>query len=590
MKYLENACSLSGRIWRLRPSDERQSLAISQRFNLPLVLGDLLAARGINLEEVEDFLNPTLKQFLPDPSVFKDLDTAVERLLRALKEKEKIAVFGDYDVDGATSSAILHRYLSAVGADIVIYIPDRMREGYGPNAPALLTLAEQGVKLVITVDCGTTAFEPFEEAKKAGMDVIVIDHHIPDATLPSVTAVLNPNRFDESGVYGYLAAVGVCFIFLTGLNRALRVQGFFSQRVEPDLLALLDLVALGTICDVMPLKGLNRAFVTQGLKVMAARLNLGLKTLMDVSGIRDIPSTYHSGFILGPRVNAGGRVGKSDLGATLLTTGNPIQAEQIAHTLNELNQERQNIEQGVLEQAILQAEKQSHPLLICHGMNWHPGVIGIVAGRLKERFNRPSLVISLDENGVGKGSGRSITGIDLGFMIQEAKRQALLLGGGGHAMAAGFSIESHRIEELHNFLNDHINHHQYDLTPCLSIDSHLTLAGASVSLAQLLDSLAPYGQGNPSPRFIFENVRILKADVVGKDHIRCLLMDEGGERLSAISFRSLHSLLGETLLHSRGETLHIVGTLKLDSWQGEERVQLTIDDAMFARTLLRKAG
>jgi single-stranded-DNA-specific exonuclease len=574
MKYLENACSLSGRVWRLRPSDEMQALAISQRFNLPLVLGNLLTARGISLEKVEAFLNPTLKQFLPDPSTFKDLDIAVERLLRALKEKEKIAVFGDYDVDGATSSAVLYRYLSAVGADIVIYIPDRMREGYGPNALALLTLAEQGVKLVITVDCGTTASEPFEEAKKAGMDVIVIDHHMPDTKLPSVTAVLNPNRFDESGVYGYLAAVGVCFIFLAGLNRALRVQGFFSQKAEPDLLSLLDLVALGTICDVMPLKGLNRAFVTQGLKVMAARCNLGLKTLMDVSGIRDIPSAYHLGFILGPRVNAGGRVGKSDLGATLLTTEHPLQAEQIAHTLNELNQERQNIEQEVLEQAILQAEKQSHPLLICYGMNWHPGVIGIVAGRLKERFNRPSLVISLDENGVGKGSGRSITGIDLGFLIQEAKRQALLLG----------------IEELHNFLNDHINRHQYDLTPCLSIDNHLTLTGASVSLAQLLEILAPYGQGNPSPRFIFENVRILKANVVGKDHIRCLLTDEGGGRLSAISFRSLHSLLGETLLHSKGETLHIVGTLKLDSWQGEERVQLTIDDAMFARTLLRKAG
>lgn len=590
MKYLEDVLSLNGRVWRLRPSDERQALAISQLFNVPLILGDLLVARDIDLEEVEAFLNPTLKQFLPDPSSFKDLDIAVERLLRALQGKEKIAIFGDYDVDGATSSAILYRYLSTVGANIIIYIPDRMREGYGPNAPALLKLAEQGVRLVMTVDCGTTAFEPFEEAKKAGLDIIVIDHHMPDAKLPCVTAVLNPNRLDESGAYGYLAAVGVCFIFLAGLNRALRVQGFFSQGSEPDLLGLLDLVALGTICDVMPLKGLNRAFVAQGLKVMAARRNLGLKTLMDVAGVRDIPSAYHSGFMLGPRVNAGGRVGKSDLGATLLTTGNSLQAEQIAHTLNELNQERQNIEQEVLEQALLQAEQQSHPLLICYGINWHPGVIGIVASRLKERFNRPSLVISIDENGIGKGSGRSITGIDLGMLIHVAKQRELLLGGGGHAMAAGFSIENRRMEEFHNFLNDHINSNPYDLTPSLSIDSYLTLKGVSVSLAQLLERLAPYGQGNPSPRFIFENVRILKADVVGKEHIRCLLTDEGGGRLSAISFRSLHSLLGETLLCSKGEALHIVGTLKLDSWQGEERVQLTIDDAMFVRPLLRKAS
>lgn len=590
MKYLEGCSSLNGRTWRLRPSDERQGLALAQRFDLPLIVANLLVGRGVTIEEAETFLNPRIKHFLPDPSIFKDLDVAVSRIIRALQENEKIAIFGDYDVDGATSSALLYRYLSIVGGHVMIYIPDRILEGYGPNAAALLKLAEQGVTLVITVDCGTTAFEPLEQAKKAGVDVIVVDHHMPEPKLPSTVAMINPNRLDESGAWGYLAAVGVCFILLVGLNRALRAQGFFGQTSEPDLSGFLDLVALGTVCDVVSLKGLNRAFVARGLEVMAARRNLGLKTLMDVAAVREAPTAYHLGFILGPRINAGGRVGNSSLGVKLLTTQDPVLAQNMARTLDMLNQERQQIEQEVLAQAMVQAKGQPHPVLLSHGVNWHQGVIGIVAGRLKERFNRPSLVISIDENGIGKGSGRSVAGVDLGALVHAAKKHGLLLNGGGHAMAAGFSVERQRMKEFHDFLNHRLQHDKVNLTPYLGIDGHLTLKGASTKLAELLKRFSPYGQGNPLPRFVFENVRVVKADIVGKDHVRCLLTDETGGRLLAIAFQSLHSPLGEALLQSKGEALHIVGTLKLDSWLGQERVQVTIEDAIFARALLRQTG
>ena len=582
--------SLNGRLWQMRSSEEREALTIAQRFDLPLVLAHLLTARGISLAQTDSFLNPKLKSFLPDPSSFKEVDKAVERVVQALHKKEKIAIFGDYDVDGATSSALLYRYLSQLGAEVCLYIPDRLKEGYGLNTPALLKLAAQGVTLVLTVDCGTTAFEPCQEAKKAGLDLIILDHHLPEDKLPEAFAVINPNRLDETGLYGNLAAVGVCFIFLTGLNRTLRSKGAFAQRPEPDLLSLLGLVALGTLCDVMPLTGLNRAFVSQGLKVMAARHHVGMKALLDVGGVKERPTAYHAGFILGPRVNAGGRVGKADLGTLLLTTENCQEAEAIAQTLNTLNQERQMIEQEVLEQAILQAEYQSSAVLICHGLNWHPGVIGIVAGRLKERFNRPALVISVDEKRVGKGSGRSLPGIDLGMLIHKAKQKNFLLAGGGHAMAAGFSIEEDKIKHFHAFLNQDIQELGYDLTPRLTIDAHLSVEGASVDFVRLLDRLAPYGQGNPAPRFLFENLRLLKADIVGQHHIRCLFGGEGGGRLSGICFRSLLTPLGEALLKAKGETFHGVGTLKVDAWQGEDRVQFILEDGMPGRAARRKAS
>jgi single-stranded-DNA-specific exonuclease len=589
-EYFDTVLSLCGQRWRLRSYDELQSLAISQKFNLPLTLSNLLVSRGITVEKAGDFLSPTLKRLLPNPAFFKDLNKTVERLIIALERNHKIVIFGDYDVDGATSSAVLYRYLKEVGGDIFIYIPDRMKEGYGPNIPAFLNFSKQGIKLIVTVDCGTTSFEPLQQAKTLGIDVIVIDHHVPEDSLPPAYAILNPNRLDESGAYNYLAAVGMCFILLVGLNQRLREKGFFQHKPEPDLMSLLDLVALGTICDVMPLKDLNRAFVVQGLKVMKARRNLGLKALMDVAAIHEAPSPYHLGFILGPRVNAGGRVGQADLGATLLTTENSTEAERIAYTLNNFNQMRQEIEQEVLMQAVSQAEKQANPILICQGRNWHQGVIGIVASRLKERFFRPTLIISVNDEGIGKGSGRSVSGLNLGALIHAAKQKGLLMEGGGHAMAVGFVLDIHNIQAFEEFLNEQIQSSPFDLTPELVIDGHLTLKGALNKFVENLNLLGPYGQGNPSPRFLFENLSVVSTGIVGKEHIKCVLFDEDNTRVTGISFRSLQTPLGETLLRSQGEKLHIVGSLKINSWQGEECVQLIVEDAMWARALLRKVS
>ncbi|MGI4852208.1 MAG: single-stranded-DNA-specific exonuclease RecJ [Janthinobacterium lividum] len=581
--------SLSQRLWQMTACDDRLALTFSQRHDIPLILGKILSCRGLTLDNVDLFLKPSLKTALPNPSDFKDLDLGVDRVVLALKNKEKVAIFGDYDVDGATSSAILYQYLSKIGLDVTVYIPDRIQEGYGPNISALEKLSRQGIKLVITVDCGMTAFDALAAAQDMGLEVIVIDHHMPETAFPKALAVINPNRLDEEGGFGYLAAVGVCFIFLVGLNRTLREQNFFKQGNAPDLLSLLDLVALGTVCDVVPLKGLNRAFVTQGLKIAASRQNLGLKTLMDISAVHEKVSTYHLGFMLGPRINAGGRVGEANLGIRLLTTTRSTEAQEISQRLDSFNRERQEIEQYVLQEATVQAEGQVGPLLVLHGLNWHAGVIGIVAGRLKERFNRPILIISIDEQGIGKGSGRSISTIDLGVLIHAAKNKGILVAGGGHAMAAGFSIESSKINDLRLFLQERILHSQADLTPCLKIDGTLSLKGTTSDFVKTLEKLAPYGQGNPTPRFVFENVRVVKPALVGQDHVRCLLTSDDGGRVSAISFRCLNTPLGDALLNSKGEQIHVVGTLKLDSWMDQERVQLTIEDAIFSRPMLRSA-
>ena len=582
--------SVKERLWRLKPSDERQALALAQHFNLPLIIASLLTQRGITLEHAAFFLEPKLKDSLPDPSSLQDLDKAVSRLIHAIENKEKIAIFGDYDVDGATSSALLSRYFSALGVPVTIYIPDRILEGYGPNTQALLKLAQDNVRVVITVDCGTTAFEPLEAARAAGLDTIIIDHHIPESKHPPVVALVNPNRLDESGEWGYLAAVGVCFLFLVGLNRGLRQRGFFKGSPygvsEPDLTTLLDLVALGTVCDVVPLKGLNRAFVARGLDVMRHRRNLGLKTLMDVAGVRECPEPYHLGFTLGPRINAGGRIGTSRLGVDLLTTEDPVEATRLAQTLDQFNRERQRVEQTVLEEAIEQVHthQKDTPILVVSSVGWHPGVIGIVASRLKEQFNRPALVVSFEEeNTIGKGSGRSVVGLDLGSYIQGAKQKGLLVNGGGHMMAAGFSVAWNQLGAFHQFLQDRFIQSRLQISNELSIDAFLTLKGASLDFVKILKKLSPYGQGNPSPRFLFEHVQILKSQIVGKNHVRCLLTDKSGGRLFGTAFQSAESPLGEALLTSGQRSVHLVGTLKSDSWMGEERVQLTIEDLSFEK-------
>ena len=579
--------SLGGRRWQASSGDERLAATLSQRLGLPEIVGRVLAARGIGLEEAESFLSPTLRALLPDPSHLKDMDKAAARIVRAVMENQPIGIFGDYDVDGATSSALLNTFLSAAGATALVHIPDRMIEGYGPNLPALLRLAEQGAKVVVTVDCGTTAFAPLAGAAEAGIDVIVVDHHEAEPDLPQAFAIINPKRLDEDSPHDHLAAVGVTFLVIVAVNRALKAAGWYSNaRPAPDLLQWLDVVALGTVCDVVPLKGVNRALVTQGLKVMAKRGNVGLAALADIAGIKERPDAYHLGYVLGPRVNAGGRVGQSGLGSRLLSSHDPVEAAEIARQLDGYNKDRQEIEAVVLQEAIEQVEGRADdglPLVVAAGENWHPGVIGIVAGRLKERYGRPACVIALDGD-EGKGSGRSVSGLDLGSAVIAARQEGLLKAGGGHAMAAGFTVARDRLDALRVFLAERL-HAQLsgELVPILELDGAIDAAGASVDLVEMLKQLGPFGAGNPEPRFAVTAARIIKADVVGSGHIRIIAQGQGGQRLKAIAFRAVDSEMGLALLNGRGQSFHLAGTLRVDSWQGNTSVQLTIDDATPAR-------
>ena len=577
--------SLSGKQWIQRGGDDRAGLMLSQRFGVPELVGRIMAARGIGPEDAEAFLEPRLRTHLPDPSVLKDMARAAERLAAAVVDGEQIAVFGDYDVDGATSSAVLARFFAAVGAPLRIYIPDRLAEGYGPNAPALLRLRAEGVKVIVTVDCGITAFQPLEVAQEAGLEVIVVDHHAAEPALPPAHAVVNPNRLDEADGLGHLAAVGVSFLLTIAVNRHLRAAGWYETRPEPDLMALTDLVALGTVCDVVPLTGLNRAFVTQGLRVMARRANTGLAALCDVAGLHEPPNAYHLGYILGPRVNAGGRVGEADLGARLLTARDPRDARSIAEQLDGFNGERRFIESAVLEEAAEQAlrERAGDPLVLVAGDAWHPGVIGIVAARIKERTDRPSIVVSL-EDGVGKGSGRSVPGIDLGAAIIAARQAGLLINGGGHKMAAGLTVARERVDELRAFLCERVARdvETKQLVPTLHIDGAMRPAAMNTALLDDLERLAPFGSGNPEPRFALQATQVAKADVVGDGHVRCFLTDTTGARLSAIAFKAADTALGEALRQSNGRPLHVVGKLRDNTWQGRRSAQFTLDDAAFA--------
>jgi single-stranded-DNA-specific exonuclease len=575
--------SLCGRRWRQRDGDERQGLALAQRLSLPEVVGRLLASRAVSADAAATYLNPTLRALLPDPSLFRDMDRAVARLMQAITEGEGIAVFGDYDVDGATSAALLHRFFAAAGIAVRLYIPDRLTEGYGPNAPALLRLREQGVSVVITVDCGITAFAALEAAAAAGLSVIVLDHHVAEPQLPRAAAVVNPSRLDETAGHRQLAAVGVTFLLVVALNRALRAAGWYGDaRAEPDLLQWLDLAALGTVCDVVPLTGINRALVGQGLKVMARRRNIGLAALADVAGLKEPPGTYHVGFVLGPRINAGGRIGAADLGVRLLTTEDAAEAAALARRLDALNAERRAVEQAVLDAAIAQIEGESErhcALVMASAEGWHSGVIGIVAGRLKERYNRPACVVAT-ANGVGKGSGRSVPGLDLGSAVIAARQAGLLINGGGHAMAAGFTVASDRVAALRDFLGERLSAATGGpIEPVLEIDGTIAAAAATVELAQLVARLGPFGSGNPEPRFAVADLRVLRSEVVGEGHVRAILAGNGATRLKAMAFRSADRPLGQALLRGGGAPLHLAGSLRLESWQDRTSVSLVVDDA-----------
>ncbi|WP_422036132.1 single-stranded-DNA-specific exonuclease RecJ [Reyranella sp.] len=580
--------SLTGKRWAARLGDERQALAIAQRHGLPDAISRLLAARDVGLDSVGDFLEPTLRKFLPDPSHLKDMDAAVDRLVRALRTGERIVVFGDYDVDGATSSALLLRFFRAVGGNIGVYIPDRRKEGYGPNAPALLKIREEGASVVVTVDCGITAFEPLAEARRVGLDLIVIDHHMAEIALPDAVAVVDPNRLDDESPHKHLAAVGVAFLLCVGVNRALRGAGWYgASRPEPDLRQWLDLVALGTVCDVVPLLGVNRALVKAGLQVMAQRRNAGLSALADVARLKEAPEAYHLGFLLGPRVNAGGRVGQADLGARLLSSDDPHEVGALAVRLDEFNAERRAIERDVLDQAITRIEglygpdsKSLPSVLVVESEGWHVGVIGIVASRLVERYARPAFVIGMD-GALGKGSGRSVRGVDLGAAVIAARQAGLLVNGGGHAMAAGLTVARDSLPELNRFLDQRIAPQLGAAPPVreLGIDAALAPAAATAELVSMIERAGPFGAGNAQPRFALTGVRVSYAQPVGEGHVRCTLVGAERGRVDAIAFRAAQSALGPALLDSARPVLHVAGSLRIDRFGGRETVRLQIDDA-----------
>ena len=564
--------SLSGRKWIIQPSDDRLALTLQQRHAVPDVVARVMAIRGIGLDDASDFLEPTLRALLPDPFHLKDMDVAVVRMIAAIKSGEKICVFGDYDVDGATSSALLIRFCRAIGITISYYIPDRLKEGYGPNSTALQQLAKDGVKLVITVDCGITAHEPLKAARDAGLDVIVLDHHAGEPQLPPAVAVVNPNRIDEISTHRHIAAVGVTFLFLVALNNKLREQGFYGDKKEPNLMNELDIVALGTVCDVVPLIGVNRAFVRQGLRVMSNSTNVGINALLNVARNKGAADTYTAGFVLGPRVNAGGRVGKSDLGTRLLSTLDENEAHDIAMQLEQLNIERRTIEAETLDAALtLLPETQTHAAFV-EGDGWHPGVIGLVASRVKDRFNLPAFATAFDGD-TGKGSCRSIKGIDIGALIIAARQEGLLVNGGGHAMAAGYTIAKSAYPAFKEFIETRLAKvlAETPMEPTLLLDGMLSLGGVSVELAEKLQLLAPFGSGNPEPRFALMDVKLLRADI----------MNSGmGGSMNAIAFRAMDSEMGAALVNlKKGSRINVAGYIRLNTYAMRTDVQMVVEDA-----------
>ena len=589
--------SATGRVWRDR-LDERatlRSLSIVQRHALPELLARIVAGRDIELDDVGAYLDPTIKGLMPDPSSLTAMDAAAARIADAIMRNEAISIFGDYDVDGATSAALLGTFLRRAGIEPLIYIPDRIFEGYGPNVPAVRSLAERGTRLLVTVDCGTTSHEPLTEAARLGLDVVVIDHHQADEQLPPAVAVVNPNRLDDVSRLGHLAAAGVTFLVLVAINRELRVRGFWTEaRPEPDLLDLTDLAALGTVADVVPLKGLNRAFVAKGLIVMRRREHAGLTALMDVARLSGPPEPWHLGFMLGPRINAGGRIGRADLGAQLLMTEDPIEAGRIAAELDRLNRERQTIEQATLAEAEAEAMaalgiEEKGAVVVTAAAGWHPGVVGLVAARLKERFGRPAFAIALEPGDSGTGSGRSIPGVDLGRVVRHAVAQGLLTKGGGHAMAAGITLKRGALGAFRAYLEE-------TLAPmveaarredALLIDGAVSATAANIDLHATIDRAGPFGSGNPEPVIALPGHAIAYAEPVGQAHVRARFRAGDGAIINAIAFRAVGQKLGDALLNNRGQPVHVAGCLAVDRWQGQERLQMRIIDIALADPVKR---
>ena len=575
--------SLTGRRWVWREGDQRIGLAISQRLEVSDVVGRLLAARGIGLDAAQDFLDPTLRALLPDPSVLIDMDSAAQRLAHAVRTGEQVAVFGDYDVDGACSGALMVRALRDLGCEVTHYVPDRLKEGYGPNPAAIRELMARGATLIVCVDCGVAAHEALAVAQGEA-DVVVLDHHKAEGAVPPVRAVVNPNRLDCTSGLKHLCAAGVAFLAMVATHRLLRRQGWFQTREEPRLIELLDIVALATVCDVMPLTGVNRALVAQGLKVMARRGHAGVAALLDVGMVRDAPSAHSLGFVLGPRINAAGRIDEPDLGMRLLLCDDPVEAREMAERLDVVNKRRQEVEADVLGAAFAMAEAQAAqglPVLLVAGEGWHPGVVGIVAGRVTEKFNRPACVAGLAA-GFAKGSGRSIPGLDLGAAVIAARQAGLLISGGGHAMAAGFGFQASKQAEFHAFLNERLALASgLPGAADLVVEGSVTVPAATTDLARQVERLAPFGAGNEEPIFALPRTRVVRADRVGKEGatVRAYLEGEAGGRLKAICFRAKEGPLAEALLAHGGAPLHLCGQLRAERWNDDTTACFHVVDA-----------
>jgi single-stranded-DNA-specific exonuclease len=580
--------SVCGRAWRDRLDARGQALAlaIAQRHGLPELLARVLAGRGVEADSVEAFLDPTIKRLMPDPYTLTGMQVAAGRIADAIARDEKVAFFGDYEVDGATGAALLCRYLRLCGLEPLVHIPDRIFEGYGPNVEAIRGFAEKGVHLLVTVDCGTTSLEPLAEAKKLGLDTVVIDHHQADIELPAAVAIVNPNRADDLSGLGQLAAVGLVFLVLVALARELRRRNFWSDaRAEPDLLSLLHLVALGTVADVVPLTGLNRAFVAKGLIALRRREHIGATALMDVSRLSGPPEPWHLGFLLGPRINAGGRIGRADLGVRLLLEEDATEAARIATELDRLNGERRALEVATVAQAEAEAMaalglEEKGAVVVTAQQGWHAGVVGLVAARLKERYGRPAFAIALEPGGTGTGSGRSIAGVDLGRAVRQAVHEGLLVKGGGHAMAAGVTLRKDALAPFRAFLEQTLGAavEAARRESALKIDGAVSAGGFNLQLADMLARAGPYGAGNPEPMLTLPAHTIAYAEPAGENHIRVRLKSGDGKFVNAIAFRAVGTPLGKALIDNRGRAVHAAGNIAIDRWQGEERVQMRLCD------------
>ena len=573
--------SVSGKNWVFKKFENSDLVKYTENYSLSETVARLLAIRNKNIENIDLFLNPTIKNLLPNPLQLKGMKIAVERIYKSIKKKELIGIFGDYDVDGATSTALLKKYFLSLNQNVKTYIPDRKREGYGPSVKAFNKLINSGVKIIFTVDCGTLSYEPIEEANKKNIDVIVLDHHQSDIKLPKACAIINPNRYDDTSKLNYLCAAGVCFMYLVGLNKKLRDENWFQDNNinEPNILDFLDLVSLGTVCDVVPLIGLNRAIVKQGLKVLKNRSNLGLKTLYDLCKISSQPTTYDLGFALGPRINAGGRVGKSSHAVKLLTSNDPKETYQIALDLNKFNEERKSIELILSEQIYSEVKNyHNHPVLVLSGNKWHEGIIGIIASRIKEKYNKPTVLISLDKN-LGKGSARSIFGFDIGSQIIKAVQSGILEKGGGHKMAGGFIVKKKNISFLRDFLITNFEKTK-DISNIsnLYLDSIIAPSAINEKFYENINSLAPFGAGNSEPKFVVENLQVIKSDLINDNHIKSILCGKDGTIIKSLAWNAKNSPMEKILTQKNKKKFSAAGKMKLNEWRGKKNIEFVIED------------